>query len=207
MKKTIWNNFQYHLLVVAIYTHASFEGMTSKRVLDLKKSWTLKFIDNLDLKGWPKPVFQLMGKPWPGMMANDQAELRKLLKTMDLSHEGEGLMVDKTFTSCVWCKCKMHPAYMCPFPKVDGWLGPILENATPQVKQDDEGLNGISLSGVLDGQQKRDDTSSQWERTNGTNSRGGRGRGQTSRGRGGRHPPKGGWKKTDGARNRNDIAR
>lgn len=90
IKLKVWGATSYRLFVTEKYAAAGLHGTTSEHVLDSTKSWRLTFVKNYREDGRPHHVFQLTGKPWPGVTAADQSRLRKTIKELEIFCEVSG---------------------------------------------------------------------------------------------------------------------
>jgi hypothetical protein len=113
---------------VASFILANHDGIPDDDdpVSTILNSITVQSLEALQSGGIPKLIWNVYATP-PTQIPTLHAQWRELIQplTFQTTLFGKGV-VRKQHFNCYACKSIDHPAGLCPFPKIPGWLAPPL---------------------------------------------------------------------------------
>lgn len=143
LKKALWNSQRFRAICNKILADSGIAGGPRERAYRTTMSFDLAFIESHDAQGNPAPLWQLSAMPLTSdydLHASLKLEICRTKVMVGLHY----LEMEKRLVECAWCKSDAHPAYACPQPKVEDWLGPRPDNAE-RFKQRTESLRGRAV--------------------------------------------------------------
>ena len=129
IKTRFWYNPKFWALADRSLATQGIGKLNVERAWIVTQSYHLRFIETKDSQGNDAPVWQLTRKP----ITSDTKKHREYLSIIQNDHylvRLHFLEVEKRFVDCAGCKSDTHLAHMCPFPKIEDWMGPIPDNAS-----------------------------------------------------------------------------
>lgn len=128
IKTSLWFNSKFRAIADRCLAIQGVGESTAERAWLVTKTYNLTYIETKDSKGNEAPIWQLTGKP----ITEDADRHREYLSIIRNGRYLVGLHfleIEKRFVDCASCKSDTHPAHMCPFPKIEDWMGPAPDNA------------------------------------------------------------------------------
>lgn len=134
IKSHLWFNSKFRAFADRCLASLGVGESTAERAYLVTKSYDLTFIKTKDSQGNEAPIWQLTGKP----ITTDPERHREYLGIVRSERYLVGihfLEIEKRFVDCAGCKSDTHPAHMCPFPKIEDWMGPTPDNVERFLKR------------------------------------------------------------------------
>ena len=140
IKSHLWFNSKFRAFADRCLAALGVGESQAERACLVTMTYDLTYIETKDSQGNDAPIWQLTGKP----ITADPDRHKEYLGIIRGERYLVGvhfLEIEKRFVDCAGCKSDTHPAHMCPFPKIEDWMGPTPDNVERFLKRT-EGSSG-----------------------------------------------------------------
>jgi len=140
IKSHLWFDPKFRAVTDRCLAMLGVGESTAERACLVTMTYDLTYIETKDSQGNDAPIWQLTGKPIT-------ADVERHREYLGIIRGGRYLVgihfleIEKHFVDCAGCKSDTHPAHMCPFPRVEDWMGPTPDNVERFLKRT-EGSSG-----------------------------------------------------------------
>lgn len=97
----------------------------------ITESFSVELLNYKKPKDIPSPIFNIFATI-PTRDPKTWHDIRALLENIQYLDPLNGTRKKGAIRQCQICQCVTHPKGLCPFPKLDGWVGPTANQAPPQ---------------------------------------------------------------------------